>query len=378
MNKWLQNNELLTLIGAHFKDLIREPAILFWGIVFPILMSLGLGVAFTKKTDVTRKVAVVNAVQGKNALSDSSFIIGRFLNLHSQPGSNNMGLRTLVIPDKQLGNTTLIFQQNSWEDAIVLLKRGTLTVIMEEKEGHIAYHFDPLNPDAQLTFLKLSGLFGKNEIQSIETNQKIEPLTLTGTRYIDFFIPGLIAMGAMTACMWGISYTIIEKRSKKLLRRMVATPMKRSNFLISLITVRIIMNFLESGLLLLFAWWAFNITIQGNIPALLVLFLSGNIAFAGLSIILSCRTDKTEVGNGFINAITFPMMVLSGIFFSYYNFPEWSIPYIQKLPLTLLADGIRSIFIEGAGFAATAWPSFILTSFGVIFFAIGLKVFKWY
>jgi ABC-2 type transport system permease protein len=377
MNKWLQNNELLSLIGAHFKDLIREPAILFWGIIFPILMSLGLGVAFTKKTDITRKIAVVNKIETVNALSDSNLAIGRLLNLHSKQGKNDES-RTLVIPDEQLGNTTLIFQQKKWEEAIVLLKRGTLTVIMEEKDGHIVYHFDPLNPDAQLTFLKLSGLFGKNEIRSIETNQKIEPLTLTGTRYIDFFIPGLIAMGAMTACMWGISYTIIEKRSKKLLRRMVATPMKRSNFLISLITVRIVMNFLESGLLLLFAWWAFNITIQGNIPALLVLFLSGNIAFAGLSVVLSCRTDKTEVGNGFINAITLPMMVLSGIFFSYYNFPEWSIPYIQKLPLTLLADGIRSIFIEGAGFGVIAWPSIILTGFGVIFFAIGLRVFKWY
>jgi ABC-2 type transport system permease protein len=378
MNKWLQNNELLTLIGAHFKDLIREPAILFWGIIFPILMSLGLGVAFTKKTDITRKVAVVNNFKAGNALSDSSLIIGRFLNLHVRQENHKEDERTLVIPDEQLGNTTLIFQQKNWDEAIVLLKRGTLTVIMEEKEGHIVYHFDPLNPDAQLTFLKLSGLFGKNETRTIGTNQKIQPLTLTGTRYIDFFIPGLIAMGAMTACMWGISYTIIEKRSKKLLRRMVATPMKRSNFLISLITVRIIMNFIESGLLLLFAWWAFHITIQGNIPALLILFLSGNIAFAGLSVVLSCRTDKTEVGNGFINAITLPMMVLSGIFFSYYNFPEWSIPYIQKLPLTLLADGIRSIFIEGGGFGVIAWPSIILTSFGVLFFAIGLKVFKWY
>ena len=240
------------------------------------------------------------------------------------------------------------------------------------------YHFDPLNPDAQLTFLKLSNILGKNEIHTLRAGQSVKPLTLTGTRYIDFFIPGLIAMGAMSACLWGICYTTIEKRSKKLLRRMVATPMKRSNFLISLITVRVVMNFLESAMLTLFAMWAFHISIQGSIPALLLLFLAGNIAFAGLSVTLSCRTAKTEVGNGFINAVTFPMFVLSGIFFSYYNFPDWAIPYIQKLPLTLFADGMRSVFIEGAGLAKILWPSLILTAFGVVFFSVGLKFFKWH
>ena len=249
---------------------------------------------------------------------------------------------------------------------------------MEENSGHIKYHFDPLNPDAQLTFLKLSSLFGKGKIEKIESDQNVDPLTLTGTRYIDFLIPGIIAMGAMTACMWGVCYTIIEKRSKKLLRRMVATPMKRSNFLISLITVRVVMNFVESILLTLFAMWAFHITIQGNIGALMVIFISGNIAFAGISVALASRTDKTEIGNGFINAVTIPMMVLSGIFFSYYNFPDWAIPIIQKFPLTMMADGIRSVFIEGAGFSKILFPSAVLSITGIVFFIIGLRFFKWH
>ena len=376
MNSRLENNQLFALISAHFKELIREPAVLFWGIIFPILMSLGLGAAFTKKTDIIRKVAVVSQLAGSSA--DSLSPVSRFLRLHADTGYHVPGSQRVVIPDKQLGNTILIFQNETWEDAIVLLKRGTLSVIVEDKDGRLDYHFDPLNPDAQLTFLKLSALFGKNEIRTLESNAAIRPLTLTGTRYIDFLVPGLIAMGAMTACLWGISYTMIEKRSKKLLRRMVATPMKRSNFLISLITVRVIMNFVESILLTLFAMWAFHITIQGNIAALLVIFLSGNIAFAGLSVTLSCRTDKTEIGNGFINAISIPLMVLSGIFFSYYNFPDWAIPIIRQFPLTMLADGIRSIFTEGAGFAKIAWPSFVLTSFGILFFVIGLRYFKWH
>ena len=159
---------------------------------------------------------------------------------------------------------------------------------------------------------------------------------------------------------------------------MVATPMKRSNFLLAMITVRVMMNFVEAGLLFLFAWLAFNITIQGSVAALFALFIAGNFAFAGIAIFMSSHTAKTEVGNGLINAVSMPMMVLSGVFFSYHNFPEWSIPAIQKFPLTMLADGIRSIMTEGAGFAETALPIAILGSIGFVFFVAGMKMFRWH
>jgi len=216
------------------------------------------------------------------------------------------------------------------------------------------------------------------EGQAPAINQEVDPLTVTGTRYIDFLIPGLIAMGVMFSCLWGLGYGIIETRSKKLLRRMVATPMKKSNYLVAMITVRIVMNVIEAGLLFLFAWLAFGITIQGHLPALMILFLAGNIAFSGIGIFLASHTSKTEIGNAFINMLTMPMMILSGIFFSYHNFPDWVITFIKPLPLTILADGIRAIFIEGAGFAQTAVPSLIMTVTGIVFFTVGLKVFKWH
>ncbi|MBP2680971.1 MAG: inner rane transport permease, partial [Candidatus Krumholzibacteriota bacterium] len=134
----------------------------------------------------------------------------------------------------------------------------------------------------------------------------------------------------------------------------------------------------ESALLFLFAWLAFHISIQGDVSALFVIFLAGNIAFAGIAIFVSARTANTEIANGLINVVVMPMMVLSGVFFSYHNFPDWSMPYIEKLPLTLLADGMRSVFVEGAGYAEIAVPSLVLTVVGVVFFAAGLKTFKWY
>lgn len=369
MSRYFNSGQLKQLTLAYAKELIREPGVLFWGIIFPILMSLGLGIAFTETQDIERNIAVTGPA-------------GSILQFLSEAGEkveleDNEVMYKILIREKNLGNTTLFFEPMSWDEAIARLKRGTTGLILEEKNGEKIYHFDPSNTDAQLTYMKVSALFKSGTVRETSGGE-IRPLTLRGTRYIDFLIPGLIAMNVMTSCLWGLGYGVIDKRSKKLMRRMVATPMKKSHFLFSLITVRFMMNLAESLLLFLFAWMVFDVVIQGNIPALILVFLSGNLAFSGIAAFIASRTANTEIGNGFINAIVFPLMVLSGIFFSYHNFPDWSIPYIRKLPLTLLADGIRSIFIEGAGLANILFPSFLLALTGLVFFTLGLKIFKWY
>jgi len=381
MSNFLQREQLIQLFLAHFKEIIREPGVIFWGIVFPILMALGLGIAFTKKADVTHHVAIIDTNVRSDSTDDGLSEIHDLLQnyctkLVAEPDEPQ--LYQLILTDEKLGNTTFLFRKTSWPEAIVLLKRGNLSIVLDTINGHLTYHFDPLNPDAQLTFLKLN-----QTINSIKKNlpvirATIEPLAVSGTRYIDFLIPGLIAMGVMMSCLWGISYGIIEKRSKKLLRRMIATPMRKSYFLLTLIGVRIALNFMESTLLFIFAWLVFDITIQGNIAALLCIFIVGNISFAGIAIFVSSHTANTEIGNGLINVVVLPMMVLSGIFFSYHNFPDWAIPYIQKFPLTMLADGVRSIFNEGAGFVEVAFPCALLLIIGDSFFLAGLKIFKWY
>jgi ABC-type multidrug transport system permease subunit len=380
MNSPFRYKQLIQLILAHTRQIIREPGVMFWGIVFPILMSLGLGIAFTKKADVFRDVAWIEMQNGL-ANNQPASLIKTFLETHrakAEKDKEGAVRYRITIPDDKLGNTTFTFRIMDWKKAMILLKRGNLTMIIGEKNGQIDYHFDPLNPDAQLIYLKLSNLFQNPSVLQLNSNASIKPLTVTGTRYVDFLVPGLIAMGVMMSIMWGISYEIIDNRSKKLLRRMVATPMKKSHYLIALITVRLGMNFVESGLLFLFTWLAFGIRVQGSIPALLTIFMAGNIAFAGIAIFMSSHTAKTEIGNGLINLVSMPMMVLSGIFFSYHNFPEWSSSIIQKFPLTMLADGIRSVFIEGAGFAEITIPSLILAGMGIIFFVTGLKIFRWH
>lgn len=382
MNKILSLRQLFHLTRSVFFETVREPAVLFWGIGFPILMSLGLGIAFTEKTETTRKIAVIEHAPGEQRLTgDTLNVIDDYLKNNStlvEARDGEPEYHKIVLPNNKLGNTIFLFQKASWEESMVLLKRGNLSVVIDEQDGEIQYHFDPSNPDAELSYLKLSELFGDRTILSGESSASIRPLTVNGTRYIDFLIPGLIAMGIMMSSLWSVSYGIIEKRSRKLLRRMVATPMKKSHLLIALITVRTAMSFVEGLLLFIFAYWVFDFQLQGSFPALITIFLAGNIAFAGISVLISSRTSNTEVGNGLINLVNMPMMVLSGVFFSYHNFPDAVIPYIRKLPLTIMADDMRSVFTEGAGFAQISADALILTLIGVILFAIGLRIFKWH
>jgi ABC-2 type transport system permease protein len=378
MNRLYRLNQLWHLVYALFSEIIREPGVLFWGILFPILMSVGLGLAFTKKADIIRKVAIVKS--SENHINDTSAIHGFLENICEKnvTGKKDDYLWRYTLKDEKLGNSVFLFYELNWDNAMIMLKRGTVNLILKGENGKTEYHFDPVNSDAELTYLKLRNIIGLGEIVPAAASAEIVPMTVTGTRYIDFLVPGLITMGVMMSSMWGISYGIIEKRSKKLLRRLVATPMRKSHFLIALITVRLAMNFIEAIVLLVFSLIAFKMTIQGSISAMILLFLAGNIAFAGIAVFASSHTSNTEVGNGLINAVVMPMMVLSGIFFSYHNFPDWSIKVIQMLPLTMLTDGIRSIFNEGAGYPEVAMPILILASIGIVFFGAGLKIFKWH
>lgn len=159
---------------------------------------------------------------------------------------------------------------------------------------------------------------------------------------------------------------------------MVATPMRKPVFLASHIITRVILGGVETLLLFTFSWLYFGTNITGSVTAFVLMFLSGVLAFSGIGILIASRTDKSEVGNGLINAATLSMMILSGIFFNYHNFPEWAVGFIKYLPLTILADGIRAVFIEAATLADLAGSIGILAITGMIAFAFGLRIFKWY
>ncbi|NUN09695.1 MAG: ABC transporter permease [Ignavibacteriaceae bacterium] len=369
MNNFFRQFRLLLL--AQFREFYREPEVLFWTFAFPIAMAWVLGIAFSGEREQQKNVAWVQHYTNKSV---GYLFNGLEANGYKIISEQEKNVRSARFGSEEEGFTKVKFIPADYRSAEEMIKKGKATLIIVDYSDSVSYHFDHGNSDAYTTYLLLTNkLSVRNSI-----NPSIKKLETPGLRYIDFFLPGLIAMGIMSSAMWGISFTLIERRSKKLLRRMVATPMNKNAFLLSVISGRIILSFFESLILYLFALAYFSTEVTGSIIALLLVFLAGNICFSGIAILTSSRTAKSQVGNGLINAITLPMTVCSGVFFSYHNFPEWLIPYIKILPLTILADDMRSIFIESAGLGEVLPGVVILTLLGSIITFIGAKIYKWY
>jgi len=360
------NKQYIQLILINIREFYREPGILFWGFLFPVITAWGLGIAFTGKPVQIKKVAVIDSTAVQDTLTK------QYRNFTFNPD----GHRTYSIADNKLGTTTFVFDSTYWNEAIIKLKQGKVAMILVLTNSGVNYHFDPRSPESQLIYNQLNQLFTNPE--SLIASDAVQPMKLEGTRYIDFLVPGLIAMGCMMSSMWGIGYTLIERRSKKLLRRMVATPMKKIYYMIGLFIARYVLNFLEAGVLMLFAWLFFDIKIQGSPAAFVIIYTSGFILFSGLAVLVASRTSKLEIGNGLINAVVTPMMFVSGIFFSYSNFPDGVANVISYLPLTMVADATRAIYNEGATVATILPETLMLTGFGILFLLIGIRIFKWY
>lgn len=336
------------LMVAEFKAFYRNPGILFWTFGFPTMLAVILGSAFIEKKEEIRKISLVNPITA-----------GDFL-------KNSQTTKTLY--------TQFIFFEDSLENSVLKLKRGEINLYITFENNTYYYHFDPSNNESFLTYLILKE---SQNLSSKEGHKDIVEIKEKGSRYIDFLLPGLLAMGIMNSCLWGSGWSLIEFRIKKLLRRLMATPLTKSQFLIAHLTMRVFLNGIEFLFLSLFGFFLFGVEVQGSLLALGIVFLAGNIAFSGAAILVSSRASNTQVANGLINAVTLPMMLMSGVFFSYHNFPSFLEKIASFLPLTILADSLRGIFNEGSGLSVIFLPSLQLVFFGIVCFFVGLKLYKW-
>ncbi|MBM9499523.1 ABC transporter permease [Leptospira sp. 201903071] len=355
--------QILQLVSIQLKEFYREPGILFWAFVFPIAMAGVLGIAFKNRGSEEVKIAVL---ENSYQLEDLRKTLEVGDSIEEKSALKDESSRSLP---------SLKFLILSKEEAIRDLKRGKINLILEKTaDGKVHFLFDPENPNAQRDYLLI---LAKIRSDRSEFDFAVETLDSKGTRYIDYLVPGMLAMGVMNSCLWGVGWNLIEMRMKKLLRRMSATPMNKLYFLLSFFFTRLAVTAVESLILLSFTFLTFENSFEGSIGAALLIYLAGNFAFACIGMFIGSRAASSQVGNGLVNAVTFPMMVLSGIFFSYQNFPEVVLPLIRNLPLTLMADSLRSVFIEGAGFAEALPAVAALFIYGIVFLFAGSRIFRW-
>jgi ABC-2 type transport system permease protein len=324
------------------REFLREPEILFWAFVFPISLALVLGLAFD--TNRTTQYPI-----GLSQIPPD--VIKKF--------EQNPHLKIDVLENKDQVNA--------------FLKKGKIVLYLEFHQNAYYVYYDKNYDNAKLAYLEvIKALSNSSKNQIIE-----KEIEIAGARYIDYFIPGLIAMGVMNSALWGIGWTFINMRIKKLLKIFSASPVNKNYFFIAFVFARGLLSIIENLLLVVIVSFFFKIPFLGNLFDLIFVYLVGYLSFSGIAIFAACRANTTVVGNGIINAITLPMMVFSGIFFSYHSFPEVLVQIIQYLPLTILADLIRGIFLEGITWKDYIFPLSILAFQGWIFYLVGKKYFLW-
>jgi ABC-type multidrug transport system permease subunit len=198
-----------------------------------------------------------------------------------------------------------------------------------------------------------------------------------GARYIDFLIPGLLGMNLMNSGMWGVGFALVEMRQRKLLKRFVATPMRRSDFLLALASSRLLLMLIELAVLLGFGILAFQMRLLGSWASVILISAVGALCFGGLGLLTASRAQKIETVSGLINVVMMPMWLLSGVFFSYERFPAILLPFIKALPLTALNDALRSTILEGATLAAQGTRLLVLLLWGGLSYVLALRWFRW-
>ena len=353
------NHPLWELTLARVREFSREPAAIFWVYVFPLIMMISLGLAF--RNQPMERVAVdvrQGAAQGLIAAlqQDPRFQV----NVCDEATCRQrlrIGKSDLLVVD--LGGAA---REN----------RNT-----GSRPQRYAYYFDPTKPAGilarQLADEVLQRAAGRQNVVATEDRQYVDP----GGRYIDFLVPGLLGLGLMGGGLWGVGFAIVDLRIRKLLKRFLATPMKREHFLGAIMLSRLLFGISEVLVLLVLARLAFGVSNLGSFWLLLFVILLGSFEFSGIGLLVASRPQKLETVSGLMNLVMLPMWIGSGVFFSVERFPEWLQPALALLPLTPLINALRAVMLEGATIMSLGDELLIMLAYTVVTFVLALRFFRW-
>ena len=339
------------LLKARLLELKREREVIFWAFGFPVLLAIGLGIAFGHKSADIAPIAIVDSNGAADALS---------LLQHSPQSSS---LRPSVVAESE---------------ALQGFRLGKYDlVVVPDGKGGFQYRYDPARPESVLARAQVDDALqtasGRKDPLATTAVASSEP----GSRYIDFLIPGLLGMNLMNSGMWGLGFALVDMRQRKLLKRFVGTPMRRSDFLLALISSRLVLMVIEIGILLGFGVLAFHMRVLGSVFSIVLLASIGAVSFGGLGLLVASRADKIESVSGLMNLVMMPMWIFSGVFFSSERFPAMLQPFIKLLPLTALNDALRATILQGASLGAQSGRLLVLVLWGGISFLLALRWFRW-
>jgi ABC-2 type transport system permease protein len=340
----MRDHPLVQLTLVRFREFIREPEALFWVFGFPLLLAAGLGLAFRNAPAEVLSVGFFGA--DRTAFeSTPAFAVDAFPTI---------------------------------EEGLRALREGRIALLVERPaDGSVVYHYDDTNPEGRDARMRADTAVQQSAGRKDPVAAQDQLMREAGSRYIDFLIPGLLGMNLMGGSIWSMGFAIVDARRRKLMKRLVATPMPRHYFLLSFLIARLVMLVVEVGAFLGFAVLVFGVPVRGSLVLVAGVCVFGSLAFGALGLLLSSRARTIEAASGLMNLTMLPMWILSGVFFSSQRFPDVVQPIIAALPLTALNDALRATMLQGATVAEIAPQMGVLAAWLLVCFPVALKLFRW-
>ena len=348
-SKEARSSALVQLTLTRFREFLREPEAVFWTFVFPLLLATGLGIAFRNRPAEVSKVAVLSASPNASGVAATL--------------TADEGIEAEVLDDSA---------------ATTALRIGAIAMLVVPGDsGRVEYRYDAARPESRTARLIVDRVLqqGAGRTDPMRVEERL--ISERGSRYIDFVIPGLLGMNLMGGSIWGIGFSTVDARRKKLLKRYVATPMSRAQYLMSFMLMRLVLMVIEVAVLLGFGMLVFKVPMRGSVLELALISLLATAAFGAIGLLVASRARTIEGASGLMNAVMLPMWVASGIFFAASNFPSVAQPFIQALPLTAVVDALRANMLRGGGWHLVGGEVAIISAWLVVCFFLALRLFRW-
>ena len=333
---------ILAITKARNIEFIRDRSALGWNILLPLLLVLGLATIFSGDNQPLYKVGVMMAAESAE--------------LPTGDAEPLMNLRfTQFVPE---------FDHNR---AVRLVERHRLDLLVDFEQRR--YWINSTSPKGYSLERMIAGLPGVALERAVVTGEQ--------TRYVDWLVPGILGMNMMFSCLFGVGYVIVRYRKAGYLKRLSATPISPAEFLIAQICSRLLVIMVVTCAVFAATEWLIGFPVLGSHLTLLAVALAGAVAMIAMGVAVAARTTSEELANGLLNLVTWPMMMVSGVWFSIEGAPAAVVWAAQCLPLTHLLDAARAVMLDGASLMQVADHLVILLLIGVGFLCFGAWSFRW-
>jgi ABC-2 type transport system permease protein len=353
------------LLLAEIKQFVRERSALAWTFLFPIFFILIFGAIFGGQDTTTFSIGLV--------MEDNS------------PAAQGLVTAFQQVPAFELHNDSRTVElqalENGDRSAVVVITPDFGASIAQGSQGSIDVYYDPSQTTvSQIVLPIVNRVVGEYERAAaqmpalVQVNEKT--LQAYNLRMVDYMVPGILAMSLMQLGLYAAAPLVVQ-REKKVLKRLGATPLRRSTMVLSQVVFRLIIAVVQAALIIVVARLAFGVPMLGNWFFLGGVIILGTMTFLALGYMLSAFAKTEEAIMPLLMAISFPMMFLSGIFFPVDMMPGFMQPVMAALPLTYLGDSMRQIMVNASAIHPMLLNLAVLGAWFVACLVVAVRFFKW-